>query len=291
MIVRGDQRVLVQGVTGRQGTFWTERMQEYGTRIVAGVNPKKAGTEHCGVPVYASAREAMHGAGFDVSVLFIPPLGVKAAAVDAVEAGCKRLVVLTEHVPVQDVMEVLAAARANGAAVAGPNTAGLVTPGECFVGFMPAFETDVFRPGGVGVVSRSGSLGTLICLNLVQAGFGESAFVGIGGDPVIGTTTRDAVRSLDADERTEAVVVVGEIGGTMEEEAAEYVQEMRKPVVAFIAGSASPPGKKMGHAGAIVTGDRGTHASKRKALEAAGAEVLDTPSDVGSALRTALDRA
>ena len=291
MIVRGDQRVLVQGITGRQGTFWTGRMQEYGTRIVAGVNPKKAGTEHCGVPVYASAREAMHGAGFDVSVLFIPPLGVKAAAVDAVEAGCKRLVVLTEHVPVQDVMEVLAAARANGAAVAGPNTAGLVTPGECFVGFMPAFETDVFRPGRVGVVSRSGSLGTLICLNLVQAGFGESAFVGIGGDPVIGTTTRDAVRSLDADERTEAVVVVGEIGGTMEEEAAEYVQEMRKPVVAFIAGSASPPGKKMGHAGAIVTGDRGTYASKRKALEAAGAEVLDTPSDVGSALRAALDRA
>ena len=288
MIVRGDQRVLVQGITGRQGTFWTECMQEYGTRIVAGVNPKKAGTEHCGVPVYASAREAMHGAGFDVSVLFIPPLGVKAAAVDAVEAGCKRLVVLTEHVPVQDVMEVLAAARANGAAVAGPNTAGLVTPGECFVGFMPAFETGIFRPGRVGVVSRSGSLGTLICLNLVQAGFGESAFVGIGGDPIPGTTTRDAVQSLDADERTDAVVVVGEIGGTMEEEAAEYMQDMRKPAVAFIAGGASPPGKKMGHAGAIVIGDKGTYASKRKALEAAGVEVLDTPSGVGRAVRAGL---
>ena len=288
MIVRGGERVLVQGITGRQGTFWTERMQAYGTRIVAGVNPKRAGVEHCGVPVFASAGEAMRETGFDVSVLFIPPLGVRAAAIDAIEAGCPRLVVLTEHVPVQDVMEVLAAARANGAAVAGPNTAGLVTPGECFVGFMPAFEADIFRPGRVGVVSRSGSLGTLICLNLVQAGFGESAFIGIGGDPIIGTTTRDAVEALDGDDRTDAVVVVGEIGGAMEEEAAEYIRGMEKPVVAFIAGGASPPGKKMGHAGAIVMGDKGSYGSKRRALEAAGVEVLDTPSGVGAALRSAL---
>ena len=288
MIVRGDQRVLVQGITGRQGTYWTERMQAYGTRIVAGVNPKKAGTLHCGVPVFASARDAMREVGFDVSVLFIPPLGVKAAAQDAIEAGCARLVVLTEHVPVQDVMELLAMARANGGAVVGPNTAGLVTPGECFVGFMPAFESDIFQPGRVAVISRSGSLGTLVCLNLVQAGFGQSAFIGIGGDPIIGTTTRDALQELDADERTGAVVVVGEIGGTMEEDAAEYAQAMAKPVVAFIAGSAAPPGKKMGHAGAIVMGDRGTYVSKRKALEAAGVEVLDTPSEVGRALRARL---
>ena len=288
MIVRSGQRVLVQGITGRQGSFWTERMRAYGTRIVAGVHPRKAAQEHCGVPVYASARSAMRELGFDVSVLFIPPLGVKSAALDAIEAGCGRLVILTEHVPVQDVMEVLAAARANGAAVAGPNTAGLVTPGECFVGFMPAFEGDVFRPGAVGVVSRSGSLGTLVCLDLVRAGFGQSAFVGIGGDPIIGTTTRDAVQALEADERTEAIVVVGEIGGTMEEDAAEYVQGMAKPVVAFIAGGASPPGKKMGHAGAIVMGGKGTYASKRRALEAAGTVVLDTPSGVGSAVRTAL---
>ena len=146
--MRGDQRVLVQGITGRQGTYWTERMQAYGTRIVAGVNPKKAGTLHCGVPVFASARDAMREVGFDVSVLFIPPLGVKAAAQDAIEAGCARLVVLTEHVPVQDVMELLAMARANGGAVVGPNTAGLVTPGECFVGFMPAFDTAIFRMAG-----------------------------------------------------------------------------------------------------------------------------------------------
>ena len=288
MIVRGGERVLVQGITGKQGTFWTERMQAYGTRVVGGVNPRRAGAEHCGVPVFASADDAMRVAGFDVSVLFIPPLGVRAAAIDAIEAGCPRLVVLTEHVPVQDVMEVLAAARANGGAVAGPNTAGLVTPGECFVGFMPAFEPDIFRPGRVGVVSRSGSLGTLICLNLVQAGFGESAFIGIGGDPIIGTTTRDAVAALDADDRTDAIVVVGEIGGAMEEEAAEYVRGMDKPVVAFIAGGASPPGRKMGHAGAIVMGDRGSHASKRRALEAAGVEVLDTPSGVGAAIRAAL---
>ena len=288
MIVRGAERVLVQGITGQQGTYWAGRMQAYGTCIVAGVNPKKAGTEHCGVPVYASADDAMRETGFEVSVLFIPPLGVKAAAQDAIEAGCERLVVLTEHVPVQDVMELLAMARANGAAVIGPNTAGLVTPGACFVGFMPAFETDIFRPGRVGVISRSGSLGTLVCLNLAQAGLGQSAFIGIGGDPIIGTTTRDALQTLDADEGTDAVVVVGEIGGTMEEDAAEYAQGMAKPVVAFIAGAASPPGKKMGHAGAIVTGARGTYASKRSTLEAAGVEVLDTPSEVGRALQATL---
>ena len=288
MIVAGAERVLVQGITGRQGTYWSERMQAYGTRIVAGVNPKKANTRHCGVPVYASAGEAMRETGFDLAVQFIPPLGVKAASQDAIEAGCRRLVILTEHVPVHDVMEVLAMARANGAAVVGPNTAGLVTPGACFVGFMPAFESGIFRPGRVGVISRSGSLGTLICLNLVQAGFGQSAFIGIGGDPIVGTTARDALEQLDADARTDAVVIVGEIGGAMEEDAAEYARAMSKPVVAFIAGSAAPPGKKMGHAGAIVMGDKGTHASKRAALEAAGVPVLDTPSGVGPALRAAL---
>jgi succinyl-CoA synthetase alpha subunit len=181
-------------------------------------------------------------------------------------------------------MYFLSAARANGAAVAGPNTAGLVTPGECFAGFMPAFSDSIFRPGSIGVISRSGSLGTLICLNLVQAGYGESAFVGIGGDPIIGTSTRDALEVLDNDAQTRAVVMVGEIGGSMEEEAAEYAARMGKPVVAFIAGQASPPGKKMGHAGAIVMGNQGTYASKRTALERAGVTVLDTPSDVGKAI-------
>jgi succinyl-CoA synthetase alpha subunit len=285
MIVGGDERVLVQGITGRQGTFWTERMAEYGTRIVGGVNPKKAGTTHCGVPVFASAKDAMAGAPFEVSILFIPPMGVKAAALDAIEAGARKLVVLTEHVPVQDVMYFLAAAREAGCQVLGPNTAGAVTPGACFVGFMPAFNPRVFKPGRVGVVSRSGSLGTLVCLNLVQGGFGISAFIGIGGDPIIGTTTRDALVALDQDSRTDAIALVGEIGGAMEEEAAEYARGMTKPIVAFIAGAAAPPGKRMGHAGAIVMGDKGTYASKRAALDSAGVTVLDTPSGVAEALK------
>ena len=290
MIVRGRERVLVQGITGRQGTFWTERMQAYGTKIMGGVNPKKAGSTHCEVPVFASAREAMDAEGFDVSVLFIPPLGVRDAALDAIGAGAKKLVVLTEHVPVQDVMYFLASARERGIDVIGPNTAGLVTPGECFVGFMPAFDERIFRPGRIGVISRSGSLGTLICLNLVHAGFGESAFIGIGGDPILGTTTRDALASLEGDPQTDAVVIVGEIGGALEEEAAEYANTMQKPVVAFIAGRAAPPGKRMGHAGAIVLGARGSYDSKRRAFERARVNVLDTPSDVAPAVRDALAR-
>jgi succinyl-CoA synthetase alpha subunit len=288
MIIRGSATVLVQGITGKQGTFWAEHMRDYGTRVVGGVNPKKAGSEHIGLPVWGSAQEAVQDGVIDASVLFIPPMGVKAAALDAIAAGIGKLVVLTEHIPVQDVMYFLAAAREAGIRVAGPNTAGLVTPGECFVGFMPAFNERVFRPGRVGVISRSGSLGTLACLNLVQAGYGISAFVGIGGDPVIGTTTRDALESLDGDANTDAVVMVGEIGGTMEEAAAEYAAGMDKPVVAFIAGAASPPGRKMGHAGAIVMGDRGTHVAKKAALEAAGVAVLPTPSGVPAALRERL---
>lgn len=288
MIVRGTDRVIIQGITGKQGTFWTERMQEYGTRVVAGVNPKKSGITHCDVPVYASAKETMNELPFDVSVLFIPPMGCKAAALDAIEAGCKKVAILTEHIPVRDVMYIMAAARANGTSILGPNTAGQVTPGECFIGFMPAFEQDIFRPGNIGVISRSGSLGTMICLNVVQAGFGESAFIGIGGDPIIGTTTLDALKALDQDTNTRAVVLVGEIGGTMEEAAAEYARQMDKPVVSFIAGRSSPAGKKMGHAGAIVMGNKGTHASKKSALEAAGVNVLDSPSDVGQALKEAI---
>ena len=290
MIVEGKETVLVQGITGRQGTFWAERMRDYGTRIVGGVNPKRAGTEHIGLPVWGSAVEAAQARQIDVSVLFIPPLGVKAAVLDAVAAGIKKLVVLTEHVPVQDVMYFLAAAREAGTQVIGPNTAGLVTTGQCFVGFMPAFNDRVFKPGRVGVISRSGSLGTLVCLNLVQSGFGISSFIGIGGDPVIGTTTKDALQALDADPRTDAVALVGEIGGAMEEEAAEYAAGMDKPVAAFIAGAASPPGKKMGHAGAIVMGNRGSYAAKKAALEAGGVEVVPTPSGLPPALAPHLAR-
>jgi len=285
VIVRRGDRVVVQGMTGRQGSFWTEKMLAYGTRIVGGVNPKRAGQTHVGVPVFASVRDAAQElGGVDASVMFIPPAAALAAAEDAIAAGVRLLVVLTEHIPAHDVMRMHAAAAAAGCRIVGPNTAGLVTPGEAFAGIMPAFNTRVFRPGKVGVISRSGSLGTLVCLNLVDAGHGQSAFIGIGGDPMLGTTVIDALRALEADERTAAVVLVGEIGGTMEEAAADTLATMRKPVVSFIAGRASPPGKKMGHAGAIVMGSRGSYASKRRALESAGVRVVDTPAAVAGAL-------
>lgn len=288
MIVRRHHRVLVQGITGKQGTFWTEKMIACGTRIVGGVNPKRAGTEHLGIPVFATATEAMVRSPFDIAVMFIPPAAAKQAALDAIEAGVELLVVLTEHIPAQDVLAIHAASRRRGTRIVGPNTAGLVTPGEAFVGIMPGHNANVFRPGPVGVISRSGSLGTLICLNLTRAGLGQSAFIGIGGDPMIGTTTREALEALDRDERTQAVVIVGEIGGVMEEEAAAYAATMRKPVAAFIAGAAAPPDRKMGHAGAIVTGDRGSYAGKRETLERAGVAVVATPAEITAAVRARL---
>jgi succinyl-CoA synthetase alpha subunit len=284
IIYRKAHRVLVQGMTGKQGTFWTEKMIECGTRVIGGVNPKRAGESHIGLPIFASAGEAMAKSPYDVAVMFIPRPLAKDAALDAIMAGVKLLVVLTEHIPAHDVMAMLLAARRVGTRIVGPNTAGLVTPGEGFVGIMPGHNPNVFRPGSVGVISRSGSLGTLVALNLTRAGIGQSAFIGIGGDPMIGTTTCDALRALDADVRTDAIVLVGEIGGAMEEEAAEYAAGMAKPVVAFIAGRASPPGKKMGHAGAIVTGNAGSYASKRAALERAGVVVAETPRDISEAV-------
>jgi len=285
MIVRSADRVVVQGMTGKQGSFWTEKMLAYGTKVVGGVNPRRAGELHNGVPVFASVRDAARElGGVDVSVMFIPPAAALEAAADAIAAGVRLLVVLTEHIPSRDVMRMHALARGAGCRIVGPNTAGLVTPGEAFVGIMPAFNARIFKPGGVGVISRSGSLGTLVCLNLVDAGRGQSAFIGIGGDPMPGTTVADALRAFESDPRTYSVVLVGEIGGAMEEEAAATIRAMKKPVTAFIAGRASPPGKKMGHAGAIVMGSRGSYPSKRKALEAAGARVVDTPGEIAGAL-------
>ncbi len=288
MIVRKKDRVIVLGITGKQGTFWTEKMIAYGTNVVAGINPKRAGETHVNVPIFASTADAVATVGGAVGVMFIPPPMAKDAAVSAAQAGIKLLVVLTEHIPSQDVMAMHAAAAKHGTRIVGPNTAGLVTPGECFVGIMPAFVPSVFKTGRVGVISRSGSLGTLVCLNLTRAGIGQSAFIGIGGDPMLGTITRDALEALDRDAGTDAVVIVGEIGGAMEENAAEYAREMRKPMVAFIAGAAAPAGKKMGHAGAIVTGNAGSYASKRQALEAAGVVVVDTPKQIAPAVTAGL---
>ncbi|MDV2987500.1 UNVERIFIED_CONTAM: succinate--CoA ligase subunit alpha [Methylobacteriaceae bacterium AG10] len=280
IIYRQSARVLVQGITGKQGTFWTQKMMECGTSVVAGVNPKRAGERHLGVPVYATAEAAMAESPFDVAVMFIPPAMAREAALDAIQAGTRTVVILTEHIPARDVMAIHHAAARHGTRIVGPNTAGIVTPGEGFVGIMPGHNPNIFQPGEVGVISRSGSLGTLICLNLTRAGLGQSAFLGIGGDPMIGTTTRDALQALDEDERTRAIVLVGEIGGSMEEAAADYAAGMSKPVVSFIAGRASPPGKKMGHAGAIVSGSFGSYDGKRRALEAAGVTVADTPAEI-----------
>jgi succinyl-CoA synthetase alpha subunit len=287
--VRKSHKVVVLGITGRQGTFWTERMIAYGTQVVGGVNPNKAGEVHCGVPIFAATADAVAATRAETAVMFIPPATARDAAVSAIEAGIKLLVVLTEHIPTHDVMAIHAAAARHGCRIVGPNTAGLVTPGECFVGIMPAFVASVFKPGRVGVISRSGSLGTLICLNLLDAGRGQSAFIGIGGDPMIGTSTLGALKALDAHAGTDAVVIVGEIGGAMEEAAAGHAAQMRKPVAAFLAGRASPPDKKMGHAGAIVSGSAGSYAGKRAALEAAGVSVADTPAQIPALISARLN--
>lgn len=287
MLVTGNEHVLVQGLTGRQGSFWGARMAECGTTIVAGASPGRGGQVVGGVPVYNTVAEAAERHQIDATVLFVPAMLAKDAALEAVRVGVKKIVLLTEHVPYQDTMLILAEAEDAGAQVLGPNTAGLVVPDVSSLGIMPAFAKNIFRPGRVGVLSRSGSLGTLICLNLVSAGYGQSAFIGIGGDPILGTTTTDALRELDQHEGTDAIVLVGEIGGGMEEDAAGYVARMSKPVVAFIAGRSAPPETRMGHAGAIVIGDKGSGSSKVTALTAAGATVVDVPSQIGDALRAA----
>jgi succinyl-CoA synthetase alpha subunit len=285
MLVTGDENVLVQGLTGRQGSFWGSRMAEAGTRIVAGASPGRGGQEVDGVPVYSTVAEAARHHEIDATVMFVPAMLAKDAALDAVRAGIKKIVLLAEHVPYHDTMLILAEARDAEAQVLGPNTAGLVVPGVSSLGIMPAFASNIFRPGRIGVLSRSGSLGTLICLNLVSAGLGQSAFIGIGGDPILGTTTANALRELDQHHGTDAIVLVGEIGGGMEEEAAQYIAGMTKPVVAFIAGRSAPAETRMGHAGAIVTGNSGSGASKVRALDEAGATVVDVPSQIGEALR------
>ncbi len=286
MIVRKNHHILVQGITGRQGSFWSQAMIDYGTKIVGGVNPKRANTMHLDLPVYGTVMEAQkHQADkIDVSIMFVPPMAAKDGAIDALDSGVPLLVCLSEHIPGQDVMEMHACAKANNAQIIGPNTAGLVTPGECFVGIMPGFNGNIFQPGNIGVISRSGSLGTLVCLNLVQAGFGQSVFYGIGGDPMIGTSTCDALKILNADKKTKAVIICGEIGGAMEEEAAQFASTMTKPVIAFIAGKVSPAGKKMGHAGAIVANGKGDYQTKRLALEAGNVAVADLPSHIAPML-------
>jgi succinyl-CoA synthetase alpha subunit len=281
-------RVLVQGITGREASFWTERMMAYGTEVVAGVTPGKGGQVAHGVPVYDTAEAACGDHAIDLSVLFVPPSAAKRAALDALRAGVRQLVLLVEHVPLHDVMEVLGEAERRGARVLGPNSPGLVVPGRHFVGILPAWEPTIFRPGPVGIVSRSGSLGTLISLNLTRAGIGQSAFLGIGGDPIVGTTFLDALETFERDPRTQAVAMLGEVGGALEEQATAFIARMTKPLVVFIAGQSAPEGKRMGHAGAIVAGSAGTARAKMSALREAGATVADVPSQVSEMLADVL---
>lgn len=281
-----DPCVVVQGITGREGAFWTERMLSYGTRIVAGVAPGKGGQDVHGVPVYGSMREVLAaGRQPDLSVIFVPPLAVKAAALEAIEVGVRVIVVVTEHVPVQDTLEIVAAARDRGARLVGPNCPGVVVPGRWFAGVMPAWMGDMFRPGRVAVISRSGSLGALICIHLVSDGLGQSVFMGVGGDSVAGTSFAEILDVLEEDSQTDVVVLIGEIGGTMEEEAAAVVQRMRKKVVAYIAGVSAPSGRRMGHAGAIVMGERGSAGAKRSLLAEAGALVAEVPWQIPGLVR------
>ena len=277
MILRKTHRVLVWGITGKQATFWTERMLAAGTKVIGGVNPARGGTTHLGLPVLTSGTQA---SDVDVALLFVPPFAALEATRDALASGARIIVVLAEHIPIHDVMMMHALARQAEAIIVGPNTAGLVTPGEGFAGIMPAFNDRIFQPGSVGVVSRSGSLGTLVCLNLVRAGLGQSAFIGIGGDPLPGTTTAQALKAFQEDSTTRAIVIVGEIGGRLEQDAALVAEHLGKPVFAFIAGAAAPPDRRMGHAGAIVSGEASGYAHKRRALEAAGVIVAQTPAQI-----------
>lgn len=277
VIVNEKTRVLVQGITGHQGAFHTRQMLDYGTRVVAGVRFGKGGQEVHGVPVFDTCAEAVARAGADASVIFVPGPAAKDAALEAVAAGVKVVVVITERVPVQDAIGLLALARQRGATVVGPNTFGVISPGQCKIGIMPNRN---YIPGPVGVIARSGTLSYEIVAGLTARGLGQSTVVGMGGDRVVGLSFVDVLELMAADPATEAIVLVGEIGGSAEEQAAEYIKTIRKPVVAFIAGRSAPPGKRMGHAGAIIERGRGTFDAKVAALTAAGVAVADLPSQV-----------
>lgn len=287
VIVDKNTRVCVQGITGKEGSFHAQQMLDYGTKVVAGVTPGKGGgTVLDGVPVFNTVREAVAETQANVSVIFVPPPFAADAILEAADAGIETVVCITEGIPAIDMLNVYDRLRDLPTRLIGPNCPGVISPGKCKVGIMPAF---IHKEGSIGVISRSGTLTYEAVHQLTAEGLGQSTCIGIGGDPVIGTRYIDALKLFKDDNETEAVIVIGEIGGTAEEEAAEWVKEnFNKPVVAFIAGQTAPPGKRMGHAGAIISGGKGTAAEKMKALRAAGITVCESPADLGRTVKKAI---
>jgi succinyl-CoA synthetase alpha subunit len=286
VLVDESTRVLVQGITGHQGTVHTRQMLAFGTKVVAGATPGKGGQSVEGVPVFDSVRDAVRSTGANASVIFVPAPFAKDALLEAVDAGIRLVVVVTEHIPFHDMLTMYHYARSAGARIIGPNCPGIAAPGKAKVGIIPNV---VFRPGRVGVISRSGTLTYEIVNGIKERGLGQSTCIGLGGDPVVGTSFVDALPLFEADPETDLVVLVGEIGGTAEEDAAEYIhQHVRKPVIAYVAGRSAPPGKRMGHAGAIIARGKGTAESKLAALERAGARVATFPYEIPALVEEAL---
>ena len=287
VLVNKDSRIIVQGFTGKEGTFHAEQMIAYGTNVVGGVTPNKGGTSHLDRPVFNTVKDAVDIAKADTSIIFVPPRFAADAIMEAAEAGIKVIICITEGIPVQDMLKVKAYITDKDCRLIGPNCPGVITPEEAKVGIMPGF---VFKKGRIGIVSKSGTLTYEASDQIVKAGMGISTAIGIGGDPIIGTTTKEAVELLMNDDETDAIVIIGEIGGGMEAEAAHYVQATgnKKPVVGFIAGQTAPKGRKMGHAGAIVGSDDDTAEAKMRIMASCGINVVNSPADIGATMKQVL---
>ncbi len=286
ILIDKSTRVLCQGITGNAGLFHTRQCIEYGTKVVGGVTPGKGGTTVDGVPVFDTVEEAVEKTGADATMIFVPPAFAADAILEAADAGIRVIVAVTEGIPVLDMVRAYDALRRGSSVLIGPNCPGVITPEECKIGIMPGY---IHRRGPIGVISRSGTLTYEAVWQLTGLGLGQSTCVGLGGDPIVGTSFVELLGWFNDDPQTEGVLLIGEIGGTAEEEAARFVRgSMRKPVAAFIAGRTAPPGKRMGHAGAIISGGKGTAAEKIAALEAAGIVVAESPADMGAAMKRAM---